>query len=112
MANDEFLKIGVAGLGTVGAATVDLIRRKGDLLAQRTGRRIAVTAVSARDRSRERGCDLSDCNWHADARDLVGDANVDLVVELIGGSDGVALDVCRMALDAGKPLVTANKALL
>ena len=112
MANDEFLKIGVAGLGTVGAATVDLIRRKGDLLAQRTGRRIAVTAVSARERNRERGCDLSDCTWHGDARDLAGDANVDLVVELIGGSDGVALDVCRMALDAGKPLVTANKALL
>ncbi|MEZ5845236.1 MAG: homoserine dehydrogenase [Geminicoccaceae bacterium] len=112
MANDELLKIGVAGLGTVGAATVDLIRRKGDLLAQRTGRRIAVTAVSARERGRERGCDLSDCTWHGDARDLVGDANVDLVVELIGGSDGVALDVCRMALDAGKPLVTANKALL
>ena len=112
MANDEFLKIGVAGLGTVGAATVDLIRRKGDLLAQRTGRRIAVTAVSARERNRDRGCDLSDCTWHGDARDLAGDANVDLVVELIGGSDGVALDVCRMALDAGKPLVTANKALL
>ncbi|MEZ5825215.1 MAG: homoserine dehydrogenase [Geminicoccaceae bacterium] len=112
MPERQVLRVGVAGLGTVGAATVDLIRRKGELLASRTGHRIEVTAVSARDRSRDRGCDLSGCRWHEDARELVADDTVDLVVELIGGSDGIALDVCRSALAAGKPLVTANKALL
>ncbi|MCB9942130.1 MAG: homoserine dehydrogenase [Geminicoccaceae bacterium] len=108
----DVLRIGVAGLGTVGATTVALIHRKAALLAQRTGKDIGVVAVSARDPGRDRGIDLSGCRWHQDARDLVADDGVDLVVELIGGADGIALDVCRGALERGKPLVTANKALL
>ena len=63
------LKIAVAGLGTVGAATYRLLRDQADLLARRCGRRLTVTAVSARDRNRERGVDLSGVRWHDDAID-------------------------------------------
>ena len=106
------LRIGIAGLGTVGCGTLSLIERKRELLALRCGREVIVTAVSSRDPHKDRGIDLAPYHWHDDARDLVQDDQVDLVVELIGGSEGIALDVCRSALQAGKPLVTANKALL
>lgn len=109
---DRDLRIGVAGLGTVGAATVALLQRNGLLLAERCGRRPVVSAVSARERERDRGCDLSGCRWHDDPLALAADPEVDLVVELIGGADGVALDLCRAALEAGRPVVTANKAML
>ena len=109
---EQTLKVGIAGLGTVGAGTVALLERKRHLLRRRTGYDIQVTAVSARERSKDRGIDLSNIRWHDDARDLVKDDAVDLVVELIGGSEGIAFDVCRSALERGKPLVTANKALL
>ena len=82
------------------------------MLAARAGGEIIVTAVSARDRNKDRGLDLSGCRWHDDARALADDADVDVVVELIGGSEGVALELVRAALGAGKSVVTANKALL
>ncbi len=82
------------------------------MLAARAGREITVTAVSARERNKDRGLDLSGCRWHDDARGLADDADVDVVVELIGGSEGVALELVRAALAAGKSVVTANKALL
>ncbi len=106
------LRIGVAGLGTVGAGTVRLLIEQADLLARRCGRRLEVVAVSARDRSRDRGVNLSDARWYDDVRGLAGDADIDVVVELIGGSDGVALELCRAAIAGGKHVVTANKALL
>jgi homoserine dehydrogenase len=105
------LRIGIAGLGTVGAATCRLLREQVELLARRSGRRLTVTAVSARDRNRERGVDLAGVRWHDDARALAEDPEVDLVCELIGG-DGVALDLVRAALRRGRPVVTANKAML
>jgi len=108
----EPLRLGVAGLGTVGVGTLRLIESRGDVLARRSGRRFEVKAVSARDRDRHRGVDLSDVRWHADARGLAADPEVDVVVELIGGEAGIALDLCRAALEAGKPVVTANKAML
>ena len=110
--NSATLKIGIAGLGTVGAGTVSLIESKRKLLASRTGVDIKITAVSARNPQRNRGIDVSAYRWYDDARDLANDDEVDLVVELIGGSDGIALDICRGTLEQGKPLVTANKALL
>ncbi|KGM31604.1 homoserine dehydrogenase [Inquilinus limosus] len=106
------LKIGIAGLGTVGGGVLRLLQAHGDLLAQRSGRRIVVTAVSARDRHRDRGVPLDGVRWYDDAVALAADPEVDVVVELIGGANGVAKTVCETAIAHGKPVVTANKALL
>ncbi len=106
------LRIGVAGLGTVGAETVRLLRTSAPMLERKCGRSLAVTAVSARDRHRDRGLDLDRIAWCDDARDLGGRDDVDVVVELIGGADGVARDTVEGALRRGKPVVTANKALI
>jgi homoserine dehydrogenase len=106
------LKIAIAGLGTVGAGTLQLLDRQADLLARRAGRRIIVAAVSARDRRRDRGVDLSAVRWYEDAAAMAADPQVDVVVELIGGSDGIARQVLNIALDNGKHVVTANKALM
>ena len=106
------LRVGVAGLGTVGAATVQLLAGQNAMLAARAGRPIEVTAVSARDRRKNRGTDLSQMTWCDDARELAALDDVDVVVELIGGADGIARDLVEAALAAGKHVVTANKALL
>ncbi|UEM05737.1 homoserine dehydrogenase [Skermanella rosea] len=106
------LKIGVAGLGTVGGGVLKLLDGHADLLAGRSGRRMIVTAVSARTRGRDRGVDLSGARWYEDATALAADPDVDVVVELIGGSEGVARELCETALSRGKHVVTANKALL
>jgi homoserine dehydrogenase len=106
------LKIAVAGLGTVGAATVQLLERQAEPVGLRAGRRIVVVAVSARDRRRDRGVDLSAVRWYEDAAAMAADPEIDAVVELIGGADGIALDVVETALARGKHVVTANKALI
>jgi homoserine dehydrogenase len=108
----EPLRIGVAGLGTVGAATVALLDAQADMLERRCGRRLQVAAVSARDRSRDRGLDLGGITWAEDAVALARDPQVDVVVELIGGADGIAKAVSEAAIGDGKHVVTANKALL
>ncbi len=108
----EILRVGVAGIGTVGAGTLRLLETHADCIAERAGRRLVVTAVSARDRRRDRGIDLSRVRWYQDAAALAGDPEVDVVVELIGGSEGVAKALVEAAIAAGKPVVTANKALL
>src|SRR4029077_2468782 len=106
------LKIALAGLGTVGAGTLRLLQNNADLLAGRSGRRMVVDAVSARERRKDRGVDLSAARWFADATAMAAEPDVDVVVELIGGADGVALDVVKSALAHGKHVVTANKALM
>ena len=106
------LRLGIAGLGTVGSAVLKLLAQNGRLLAERAGRELRVTAVSARDRARGRGLDLRPFRWYDDPMALAADPEVDVVVELIGGADGPALALCEAALGAGKPVVTANKALL
>ncbi len=106
------LAIGVAGLGTVGAGVLKLLADNAALVAARAGRPIAVVAVSARDRSRDRGVNTAGLRWYDDAVALAADAGVDVVVELIGGSEGSARNLVEAALAAGKPVVTANKALL
>ncbi|MFQ5939449.1 MAG: homoserine dehydrogenase [Alphaproteobacteria bacterium] len=106
------LKIAVAGLGTVGAGAVKLLRQNADLLAQRCGRRLEVMAVSARDQARDRGVDLKDLSWYDDPVRMVAEADADVVVELIGGSDGVAKELIEAAFAKGRHVVTANKALL
>ena len=106
------LSIGVAGLGTVGAGVLRLLRDNADLVAARAGRPIAVTAVSARDRTRERGVPTSGLRWYDDPVALALDPALDVVVELMGGAEGPARELVQAALAAGKPVVTANKALM
>ncbi len=106
------LNIAVAGLGTVGAGVLQLLERNGAVLRQRCGRDIRVTAVSARDRARDRGVSLGDIAWFDDAVAMAREADAEVVVELIGGSDGVARAVCEAAIGAGRHVVTANKALI
>ncbi|MDP3418299.1 homoserine dehydrogenase [Falsiroseomonas sp.] len=106
------LSVAVAGLGTVGAGVLTLLRDNAATITARAGRPIAVTAVSARDRTRDRGVSIAGLRWYDDAVALAHDPNVDVVVEAIGGSEGQGADLVRAALAAGKPVVTANKALL
>jgi len=106
------LRIAVAGLGTVGAGTLKLLQRHSAMIEARAGRAITVTAVSARDRGRERGVPLDGLHWYEDAVAMAAGADVDVVVELIGGSAGVAREVCETAIAHGRHVVTANKALL
>jgi homoserine dehydrogenase len=106
------LKIAVAGLGTVGTGVLRLLQREADLLARRGGRRIVVAAVSARDRRLDRGIELSALRWYEDAAAMAADPEIEVVVEAIGGADGIARRVVDAALDHGKHVVTANKALI
>lgn len=108
----EALCIGVAGLGTIGSGTIRVLSENIEILSARAGRLIKVTAVSARDQKKDRGFNLSGLRWYKDALDLAADSEVDVVVELIGGSDGVARHLTTAALLAGKHVVTANKALI
>jgi homoserine dehydrogenase len=106
------LRIGVAGLGNVGATLVRIIQKDGEELNRKLGRRIVVTAVCARSRSRDRGIDTTDLQWFDDPVALAKSDGIDLFVELIGGEDGPALAAVKAALEIGRPVVTANKALL
>jgi homoserine dehydrogenase len=106
------LKVGLAGLGTVGASVVRLIDQQRTVLADKCGRGIEVVAVSARSRGKDRGIDLKKLRWFADPVELARDPGIDAFVELIGGDGNPALAAVGAALKAGKPVVTANKALL
>jgi len=106
------LRLGVAGLGTVGASLLRLVDRHGAELSARSGRTIEIVAVSARNRSRDRGVDVSRFAWFDDPVALAQSNDIDVFVELIGGADGAANAAVRAALEAGKHVVTANKALL
>ena len=109
---NESLKIAVAGLGTVGAETLRLIQEHGDLISARCGRPIVVSAVAARDRSKPRPIDISGLRWFDDAAAMAADSEVDVVIELIGGAEGVARAVIDSAIAARHHVITANKALL
>ncbi|VAV94797.1 Homoserine dehydrogenase, partial [hydrothermal vent metagenome] len=106
------LRIALAGLGTVGTGVIRLIEENGAMISQRAGRAIEVATVTARDRTRNRGVDLSRYKWSDSLGDLASDADIDTVVEMIGGSEGPALDLARQSLTAGKSFVTANKAMI
>lgn len=108
----ETLRLGVAGLGTVGAGVLTLVNEHAEMLSRRAGRRLVVTAVSARDRNKERGLDLEGIAWFEDPVQIARDPHVDVVLELIGGSEGVAKSLVETALAEGKHVVTANKALI
>ncbi len=106
------LRLGIAGLGTVGTGLVRIVQSHGDLLAQRAGRPIEIVAVSARSRTRNRGVDISDYDWEDDPVALARRTDIDVVVELMGGENGPAKALTEAAMAAGKHVVTANKAML
>ena len=108
----EALRVGIAGLGTVGASVARVLRDKAAELTRQCGRDIVVTAVSARDQKRDRGIDLSAAKWFDDPVKLAEKADIDVFVELIGGDEGPARQSVKAALEAGRHVVTANKALL
>jgi len=106
------LRLGIAGLGTVGIGVVKIVQMQADMLSRRSGRAVAISAVCASSRSKNRGVDISCYDWEDDPVALAHRADVDVVVELIGGEDGVAKALVEAALRNGKDVVTANKALL
>ncbi len=106
------LRLGIAGLGTVGTGVVKIVQNHPDLIALRSGRPVQITAICARDRTRNRDADLSGYAWVDRASDLALRDDVDVVVELIGGDEGPARELIELALENGKDVVTANKALL
>src|ERR1051325_673675 len=106
------LKVGLAGLGTVGASVARLIGQQRTVLADKCGRPIEIVAVSARSRGKDRGIDMKKLRWVADPVKLAADPGIDAFVELVGGDGNPARAAVAAALKAGKPVVTANKALL
>jgi len=106
------LRLGIAGLGTVGVGIVKIIQQHAELLEKRAGRPIVISAVSARAKYKDRGVDLSDYAWEDDPVELAKRDDVDVFVEVMGGHEGPAKDATAAAIIAGKDIVTANKALL
>ncbi|MBN8805010.1 MAG: homoserine dehydrogenase [Sphingopyxis terrae] len=106
------LRVALAGIGAVRGGVVRLLEANRDLIARRAGRAVEIVAISARDRQKDRGVDLSPYRWEDDMAALVEAEDVDVVVEMVGGADGPALTLARQALGAGKALVTANKAMI
>lgn len=106
------LRLGIAGLGTVGVGVVRIIRKQAALLEARTGRKIVISAVSARSKDKDRGVPLGDYAWEDDPVVLAKRDDVDVFVELMGGDAGPAKNATEAAIAAGKDVVTANKAML
>ena len=106
------LKLGIAGLGTVGAGLVTLLQEHGPRMALAVGRKLEIVGVSARQRQKDRGLALDGIAWFDAAEGLAVDPAIEVFVELIGGEEGVARAAVEAALKAGKHVVTANKALL
>ena len=106
------VKIGVAGLGTVGCGTVNVLNRNSDEISRRAGRGVVVTRALVNDLHKPRSCSLDGIEVTDNPADLINDPEIDIIVELVGGDSGVAHDVAMTALENGKHLVTANKALI
>ncbi|KEC54498.1 homoserine dehydrogenase [Bartonella koehlerae] len=109
---EESLKVGIAGLGTVGSSVIRILKDKANSLTCQCGRSIKVIAVSARDKSRNRGIDLSDVKWFDSPVEMASSDEIDVFVELIGGKSDVVYAAVKKALETGHHVVTANKALL
>ena len=106
------LKVAIAGLGTVGMGVIQVLHTHAENILARSGRSILITAVSARDKNKDRGFDISGLTWFDDPVDMAKNADADVIIELIGGSSGVALEIMSAAFGAGRHVVTANKALV
>ena len=106
------INIAIAGLGTVGAETYRIITEESDFLKARSSASFNVVAVSAKSKDKKRDVDLTGVEWIADCRDIADIDNIDVVIELVGGSEGVAKDLVEKAITNGKSVITANKALV
>ncbi len=106
------LKVGIAGLGTVGQGVYKILSEKKDLFAHKTGQNIEVVAVSARNKNKDRGLPFDKIRWYDNAVDMASDKDIDIIIELIGGAEGVAAELVKKSLENGKHVVTANKALI
>jgi len=106
------LQIAIAGLGTVGAGTVRILQQNSDIIQSRCGREIQLVAVSSRDKGKNRGVELGAIEWKENPLELISLPNIDVIIELIGGAEGIARELVESALKAGKHVVTANKALI
>ena len=106
------LRLGIAGLGTVGVGVIKIVQEHAAMLEARSGRPISISAISARSKAKDRGVDLSGYAWEDDPADLAKRDDVDVFVELIGGDNGPAKTAVETAIAAGKHVVTANKAML
>ena len=106
------LRLGIAGLGTVGVGVIKIIQEKLSTLEARTGKKIIISAVTARSKTKQRGIDLTPYQWEKDPVSLAKRDDVDIFIELIGGHEGVAKEAVEVAIRQGKDVVTANKALL
>ncbi len=107
----EPVQVGLLGLGTVGGGTVNVLKRNAQEIARRAGRGIEITHAAARDINKKRICDTDGIQLTVDPFEVVSNPYVDIVVELIGG-DSLALELVMQAIDNGKHVVTANKALI
>jgi homoserine dehydrogenase len=108
----EGVRLGIAGLGTVGTGVLDILAKHGALVTARAGKPVTVTAVSARTRAKDRGHDLTKLAWHDDPVAMARSPDIDVLVELIGGEAGTAKAAVETAIASGKHVITANKALL
>ena len=106
------LRLGIAGLGTVGVGVIKIIQNKLSLLEARTGKQILISAVTAKSKTKDRGVDLSSYQWERDPIALAQREDIDVFIELIGGHEGAAKDAVEIAISKGKNVITANKALL
>ena len=106
------LRLGIAGLGTVGVGVIKIIQEKLSTLEARTGKKIIISAITARSKTKQRGINLTPYQWEKDPVSLAKRDDVDIFIELIGGHDGVAKEAVEVAIRQGKDVVTANKALL
>ena len=105
-------RIGIAGLGVVGAETARQLITSQERLSKRAGKTFKIIAVSARDENKDRGFSLDNISFYKDPLKLLDHSNIDVIIELIGGEGGVALDLCQSALQSGKHVITANKAMI
>jgi homoserine dehydrogenase len=106
------LRVGIAGLGTVGGGIIRILQKHGDLIADRACRPVKIVAVSARSKTRRRAASISRYKWYKDPVEMAAAPDIDVIVEVIGGAGGVARRVVETALKNGKAVATANKALL
>ena len=108
----EIINIGIAGLGTVGSEVAKQLQSNSEFLNRKAGKQLNLVAISANNKNKNRNFDLSNLKWFTNAASMAENNEIDLVVELIGGSDGIALDLCKNSLIKGKSVVTANKAMM
>lgn len=106
------MKVGIAGLGTVGVGVFKILQNNSKIIQSRTGEEIVISAISSRDKNKDRGINTSNVKWYDNCLEMVENKELNAIVELIGGSDGIAYELCKLALKNKKHVVTANKALI